>query len=82
MMTAAPRRLSVDGEYGLPVDKEVAIRVRVFIDGEECRYVIAYDCDEGWAECHALDDHGRVVHMKGEYATRRHYGDVKAILRP
>lgn len=78
-MTDAPIRLSANGEYGFPTIDNKS-RVRVTIDGDSRRLVIAYDLEEGWVETVRSDDRGQPVLHDGTYLCQREYGDVAAII--
>lgn len=77
---AAPLQLSASGEYGFPVaSAELALKLRVFVDGDQLCRVAAYDMAAGWCDCVAMDDNGMV--MDGdEYALTRHHGKVLAVV--
>lgn len=78
-MFAAPARLSANGEYGFPtVDRKS--RVRVTIDGDSRRLVIAYDMVEGWVETVCADDKGQPMRHDCDYVTKREFGEVVAVI--
>jgi len=72
----APRKASVDGLHGLPAIK--AETVRVTIDGDMLRGVVAYDCDEGWADVLVWDDAGQTLHNGEFFVTHRISGKIEA----
>lgn len=77
MIAPAPRRYSsLDPDYR----PEIGERVRVTVDGDLLRCVVAYDCDEGWLETLAHDYNGVSEIVHGEVRTRRYYGIVEAVL--
>ena len=73
-MTFPPRKGSVDGAHGLPVIR--AKLVRVFVNGDMPRGVVAYDCDAGWADVLVWDDAGHVLSDGEHYLTQRVRGRV------
>ena len=78
-MADAPVRLSANGEHGFPTADNKS-RVRLTIDGDSRRLVIAYDMEEGWVETVRADDHGLpVIHDDG-YLCQREYGDIYAVI--
>lgn len=82
-MTDAPPRLSVTGDGGIPVAPfAIRGRIRVFVDGDLYRCIVAYDVPAGWVEIIEHDERGMLVHRDGEFATRRVTGNVRAILLP
>lgn len=81
-MTEAPVRFSANGEYGLPTDRQLARRLRVFVDGDLLRAVVAYDIEAGWIEVHERNDNGLLVHRDGEWAHRRIHGRVQVLVMP
>lgn len=75
-MTLPPRQGSVNGEYGFP--KVPARSVRVLIDGDMPRGVVAYDVTAGWADLLLYDEHGALVmNGAGGFLTRRVTGKVE-----
>ena len=78
-MIAAPARLSANGEYGFPTVQRKS-RVRVTIDGDSRRLVIAYDMIEGWVETVCADDKGQPMLHNCDYVTKREYGEVVAVI--
>lgn len=78
-MTDAPPRLSVTGNDGIPVAPlDLRQRIRVFVDGDLYRCVVAYDVPAGWIEIFEHDERGMLVHRDGEFVTRRVTGKVVA----
>jgi hypothetical protein len=75
-----PRQLSVNGEHGFPRHPFVG-RVRVFVNGDMLRNVIAYDIDAGWVEAIIHDDRGQPVRTGDGWQVARHYGAVKVALQ-
>lgn len=77
MIAPGPRRYSTfDPDYS----QKIGERVRVTVDGDLFRCVVAYDCDEGWLETLAHDDKGVSEIVKGEVRTRLYFGKVEAVL--
>lgn len=76
-MTAAPRQLSANGEHGFPIHPCCG-RVRVFVDGDMLRNVIAYDADAGWCEVIAHDEHGQLMRIDGRWRVQRYLGAIRA----
>lgn len=77
MIAPAPRRYSTfDPGYS----QEIGERVRVTVDGDLFRCVVAYDCDEGWLETLAHDYYGVSEIVKGEVRVRRYHGKIDAVL--
>ena len=74
-MTHPPRKASVEGLHGLPIVS--AETVRVFVDGDMPRGVVAYDCDAGWAEVLVWDDFGAPLHDGENYVVQRLAGKVE-----
>lgn len=79
-MIVAPRKLSVNGEYGFPSAYAITGKVRITIDGDSRCSVIAYDCDEGWVESYVHDDAGKYVQQGDEWVRKREYGQICAII--
>ena len=70
-MSEAPRQMSADMDCGIARD-----RLRVFVDGDMVRDVLAYDCDAGWLACLVHDDEGNRM-MDGEsWLYKRIYGAI------
>lgn len=78
-MQDAPVRLSANGEHGFPTIDNKS-QVRVTIDGDSRRLVIAYDMEEGWVEIVRADDNGQPVVHDDSYLCQREYGDVVAVI--
>lgn len=77
MIAPAPRRYSTfDPNY----DPAIGERVKVTVDGDFFRYVVAYDCEEGWLETVAHDYFGVWETVGDEVRTRRYYGKIQAVL--
>lgn len=78
MLTAdsfVPRRYDV----GAPdFDPAVGQRLTILLDGQEQPLVIAYDCDEGWAERYVVDGKGNIQldRERQQAKTECVYGDV------
>ena len=53
--------------------------LRVFIDGDMPRGVIAWNADEGWAEVMVWNDDGTAVGGASDPQTRRVYGKVNVV---
>lgn len=79
MATEAPKQLSADGRYGFPSPDHLRT-VRVTINGDARRLVVAYDVDAGWVECPLLDEKGHPQHINGEYIFKREFGKIRAII--
>lgn len=69
----APRRLGIDDHAGGLRDY-----IRVTVDGDALRDVVAYDCDEGWALVLNHDDRGERVVRGGDYLAHPVFGYVRA----
>lgn len=79
-MTEAPRRLATDGREGFPTPSN-ADAVRVYIDGDLKRGVIAYDALAGWVDVIMWDQDGvPVVTDDGDYIAQRYRGTIKAVI--
>lgn len=78
-MTLAPRRCSTDGRWGYPKPED-ASRLRVLIDGDMLRGVVAYDVDEGWADVLLWGDDGDPVMRDGQFVATRRTGQIKVYL--
>ena len=77
-MTDIPRQGSVNGECGLPamsLDERKAIRVTV--NGDMPRSVVAFDADAGWVDVIQWDDDGRPLHNGEDFVTQRLHGTVE-----
>lgn len=74
-MEEAPRRLAADN-----AQPELRARVRVYIDGDMLRDIMAYDVDQGWVLIVQHDDNGHRRQCSGEWLCERVYGRVKAVL--
>lgn len=70
-----PRQGSVNGEYGFPVVE--AITIRVFVNGDMPRGVVAYDVDAGWADVLLYDEQGGLVRNGNYFLTQRRTGVVE-----
>lgn len=71
-----PRTGSVNGEYGFPIVE--AKRIRVYIDGDMPRGVVAYNLNEGWADILTYDEQGALVtNGIGGFIARRVTGKVE-----
>ncbi|WP_022684548.1 hypothetical protein [Sphingobium bisphenolivorans] len=79
-MTPAPPRLSLNGEHGFPSDDRISAVVKVSVDGDLLRSVIAYDVIDGWVDVIAIDDAGKPLSHAQQWVTRRVHGDVRAVL--
>lgn len=55
-------------------------RLSVSLDGVEQQRVVAYDCDSGWIEKHALDGDGRPIVEAGRVKIERVTGAVSVSL--
>lgn len=81
-MTDAPRQLAVSGQYGFPRppgDWEHRM-IRVFVDGDCKRGVVAYDADAGWVDVLRYDPVGGIMRLRGGFLVRRVHGKVRAVL--
>ena len=78
-MADAPVRLSANGEYGFPTVDDKSC-VRLTIDGDSRRLVIAYDMEAGWVETVRADDRGNPVIHDGAYLCQREYGSIVAVI--
>ena len=81
-MTQAPPRLVTYGyeSDGRPSDVD-PLRIRVYIDGDHKRGVIAYDTIEGWADVLAMDEHGQFKKTDtGDYLALRYRGHITAVM--
>ena len=78
-MIAAPVRLSANGEHGFPTISNESC-VRLTINGDSRRLVIAYDMEEGWVESYCVDDQGDLLIRNNEYVCKREYGSVVATI--
>lgn len=54
--------------------------IRVTVDGDALRDVVAYDCDAGWALVISHDDEGRRMCRGGHYVAHKVYGYVRAVV--
>lgn len=72
-----PRKGSTDGQHGLPVI--YGKPVRVFVDGDMPRGVVAYDCEAGWCEVLMWTDDGWPVTDGENFIVRRLTGKVEVI---
>lgn len=71
-----PRTGSINGEYGFP--KVEAKRIRVLIDGDMPRGVVAWNADEGWADILTYDEQGALVmNGAGGFVSQRVTGRVE-----
>jgi len=72
----APRRLMVcDDSEG-----RLRPRLRVLLDGDSLRDVIAYDCDAGWIVVLKHDDSGNRMTEGDCFIAERRHGKVTAVL--
>lgn len=78
-MIEAPNRLSANGEHGFPTPNERA-KVRVTLNGDSRRSVMAYDVDDCWVESYCMDNQGYVLFNGDKPVCKREYGLVKAII--
>ena len=81
-MTAAPPRLVTYGyeSDGRPSDVD-PLRIRVYINGDLKRGVVAYDMIEGWADVIAWDEQGEPrLTDTGDYIAQRYRGKIVAVL--
>lgn len=58
----------------------LARRVRVFVDGDQPRGVVACDTHEGWADCRWRDERGRFVTAAGVAVLTRLRGRVRVFV--
>lgn len=79
-MITAPSRFSTNGQHGFPSWKDINQRIRVFIDGDSVRMLVAYDVDEGWVDVPETDEKGEAIWVNGQLVIRRIKGSVKAFL--
>jgi hypothetical protein len=71
-----PRQCASNADYGF----ERLARpdcIRILINGDLKRGVIAYDQDAGWADVVLWDDHGQPVWKDGDYCRTRYHGDIR-----
>ena len=79
-MTQSPPRLATDGREGFPNPVD-AQSIRVYIDGDLKRGVVAYDMIEGWADVIAWDEDGEPrLTDTGDYIAQRYRGKIVAVL--
>lgn len=81
-MTAAPPRLVTYGyeSDGWPSDVD-PLRIRVRIDGDYKRRVVAYDTIEGWADVLLVDEHGEPqLTDTGDFIAHRYRGKIVAVI--
>jgi hypothetical protein len=78
-MIETPVQLSASGEHGFPI-APTGSKVRVTIDGDSRRAIVAYDIINNWVEAAMLDDLGYPLHKDGEYIYKREYGKVCALI--
>lgn len=83
-MSDAPIRFSANGEHGLPFDKALMPRLRIFVDGDMPRHVIAYDIEAGWVEVVGHNELGNCIYdrLTGEWVIRRVHGKVRVVVNP
>lgn len=75
-MTEIPVRFSSNGEFGLPFDRSLSPRLRVFVGGDFLRGIVAYDIEAGWVEVLEHDERGHATKRDGQWLTRRVHGRV------
>ena len=75
-MIPTPIKGSINGEHGFPKLINPS-NVRVLVDGDMPRGVVAYDIVAGWAEVIIFDDEGRPLHDGVNLITQRIYGHVE-----
>lgn len=71
-----PRQCAGNDDYGF----ERLARpecIRILIDGDLKRGVLAYDQDAGWADVVLWDDHGVAVYTEGKVCRTRYHGDIR-----
>lgn len=78
-MIEIPKQLSAAGEHGFPI-APVGRKVRVTINGDSRRAVVAYDINAGWVESAALDERGLVLLRGDEWVYKREYGTVGVVI--
>lgn len=78
-MTLAPRRCSTDGREGYPKPDD-ASRLRVLIDGDMLRGVVAYDADAGWADVLLWDEDGNPTMRDGHFVAVRRTGMIEVYI--
>ena len=79
-MTQAPPRLATDGRKGFPRPARSA-DVRVYIDGDLKRGVVAYDMIEGWADVILWREDGMACFTDGgDFIAQRYRGKIVAVL--
>lgn len=66
------------GHVAIPVGLLPQLRVRV--DGDTLRAVVACDTWQGWADYLCRDDHGEFVMLAGAAQLKRAHGPVEAVL--
>lgn len=75
-MIAAPRRVAI----GDTCDPGLRRRLRVFVDGDLLRDIVAYDADEGWVMAVRHDECGCRM-MNGDcYVVGVVFGDVRVFV--
>lgn len=79
-MIAAPSRFSAGGQHGFPSWKDINQRIRVSIDGDSVRMLVAYDVEEGWVDVPETDEKGEAIYVNGQFVIRRVKGSVRAFL--
>jgi hypothetical protein len=76
-MTDAPRKLAIEEDVGTGIRQSI----RIYIDGDIMRDVIAYDCDAGWIMHIVHNDAGERVGDGENWIIRRLYGHVIAVMQ-
>ena len=79
-MSHAPIRFSANGEHGFPSAHDIVHRLRILVDGDMLRGVLAYDMEAGWVEVAETNGRGEYVRMNGQYIARRIIGAVKVVI--
>jgi len=79
-VTQAPQRIATDGREGFPCPLDSGA-IRVYINGDLKRGVVAYDMIEGWADVIAWDEQGEPrLTDTGDYIAQRYRGKIVAVM--
>lgn len=79
-MTQAPPRMATDGRVGFPRPADDA-DIRVFIDGDLKRGVVAYDMVAGWADVILWREDGKAqLTDTGDFIAHRYRGKIVAVI--
>lgn len=72
----APRRIGPTEA----VPEEIRERLRIYIDGDLLRDIVAYDVDRGFVMVIGHGDCGERIQSDDCYTLHRYYGDVQAVI--